>query len=258
MSDEHDAPRADGVDLSNRTVIITGATRGIGRALASGFARAGANVAVTARHEEACIEVAQELGNEGATAEGIPVHLADTESIEQLVQRTVARFGGIDIVVNNAATGLAQRIGELTVDAWDKSMAVNLRGPVFLVERALPYLRRSPAASVLNIISPGAFIAAADWAMYAAAKAALLSFTRSYAAALGRDGIRVNALCPGPIDTEIFRSNPVETQQRIAEATALGRVGAPDEMVGPAHFLTSGAASYVTGEVLFAHGGTRG
>ncbi len=213
---------------------------------------------VAARHADACEEVARHLVAEGGSASSVPVHLADVSSIERLVDRTVEVFGSLDIVINNAATGLAQPIGQLTVDAWEKSMAVNLRGPVFLVERSLPHLRESADASILNIISPGAFTAAADWAMYAAAKAALLSFTRSTAAALGKDRIRVNALCPGPIDTEIFRSNPVELQGDIAAATALGRVGSPEEMVGPALFLCSRAASYVTGDVLFAHGGGRG
>jgi NAD(P)-dependent dehydrogenase (short-subunit alcohol dehydrogenase family) len=246
------------VNLIGRTVLITGATRGIGRALASGFGRAGANVVVAARHGDACEAVAGELVAEGGRAIGIVVHLADIDSIDNLVQQAAAMFGGIDIVINNAATGLALPIGQLTVEAWDKSMAVNLRGPVFLVERALPFLRASNFASILNVISPGAFAPAAGWAIYAAAKAALLSFTRSTAAALGREGIRVNALCPGPIDTEIFRSNPTDIQHRIADATALGRVGDPQEMVGPALFLSSPAASFVTGEVLFAHGGVNG
>ena len=129
---------------------------------------------------------------------------------------------------------------------------------MFLVQEALPYLRRSSWPSVVNVVSPGAFIAAPEWSIYAAAKAALLSFTRSEAAALGPEGIRVNALCPGPVDTAMFASNPPDVRDRVAGKTALQRVADPRELVGPALFLASRAASFVTGEVLFANGGSSG
>lgn len=245
-------------DFSGSTAIVTGATRGIGRAVVTGFSRAGANVVVAARSAEACEAVAEELRSEGGNAIGVPTHLGDLDSVDALVAAAQDTFGGIDIVVNNAATGLAQPIGDLTPEAWDKSFNVNLRGPVFLVERALPALRASTYASVVNVVSPGAFDAAADWAMYAAAKAGLMSFTRSTAAALGPEGIRVNAVCPGPIETEIFASNPLEVRAEIAASTSLRRTGKPEEMVGPVLFLSSRAASYLTGEVLMANGGRRG
>ena len=111
-----------------------------------------------------------------------------------LVERTVDRFGSVDIVVNNAATGLTLPIGELTTDAWEKSIAVNLRGPVFLVERALPYLIQSTHGVILNVISAGAFLFSARTAMYAAAKAGMMAMTRSQSAALAEHGIRANAL----------------------------------------------------------------
>lgn len=246
------------VDLRGRTALITGGTRGIGRALASGFARAGANVVVGARSGEACAQVAGELTGDGGSAIGIPVHLAEADSVEQFVSAAAERFEQIDFVINNAATGLAAPLGEFTTEAWEKSFAVNLRGPVFLIQHAMPYLERSSNASIVNVISPGAFGAAASWAMYAAGKAALLSFTRSMAAAYGPKRIRVNALCPGPINTEMFRSNPPALRDEIARSTCLGRVGEPEEMVGPVLFLCSSAATFVTGEVLFANGGNTG
>lgn len=245
-------------DFRGSTVIVTGGTRGIGRAIATGFALAGANVVIAARNPNDCESVTAELSAFGARIVGVPTHLGDLASVDNLVTATVEAFGSLDVVINNAATGLAQPIGSLTPEAWEKSFAVNLRGPVFLVERALPHLRNSGSPSVVNVISPGAFHAAADWAMYAAAKAGLLSFTRSTAAALGPEGIRVNALCPGPIETEIFASNPPEAREQIASATSLRRTGKPDEMVGPVLFLCSTAASYMTGEVLMANGGERG
>jgi NAD(P)-dependent dehydrogenase (short-subunit alcohol dehydrogenase family) len=245
-------------DLSGFSVVVTGGTRGIGRALVDGFAAAGAAVTIGARHGDECAAVARSVVDGGGRALGLPLHLGQPDSIDHLIDATVQEFGGVDVIVNNAATGLAQPVGEFTQTGWDKSFGVNLQGPVFLIQRALPYLRKSDWASVINVISPGAFVAAPEWSIYAAAKAALLSFTRSFAAALGPDGIRVNAVCPGPIATAMFESNPPEVRSRIADETALRRVGAPDELVGPALFLASRAASYVTGEVLYVNGGNSG
>jgi NAD(P)-dependent dehydrogenase (short-subunit alcohol dehydrogenase family) len=132
---------------------------------------------------------------------------------------------------------------------------VNLRGPVFLVQEALPDLKASPAAAVLNMVSVGAFQFAPAVSMYAAGKAALLSFTRSMAAAYAQDGIRVNALAPGPVDTDMMRNNPQEAIEMMVGATLLNRLASPDEMVGAALLLTSDAGSYITGQVIIADGG---
>ena len=126
---------------------------------------------------------------------------------------------------------------------------------MFLVQEALPYLTESPGAAVLNVISAGAFLFSANVAMYAGAKAALMSFTRSMAADFAPRGIRVNALAPGTVDTDMVRNNTPEVQESMAAASFMRRAADPDEMVGPALFLTSDAASFVTGQVLIADGG---
>ena len=126
---------------------------------------------------------------------------------------------------------------------------------MFLVQAALPYLQESPSAAVVNVISAGAFLFSANVAMYAAAKAALMSFTRSMAADFAPLGIRVNALAPGTVDTDMVRANPPEMQRSMAQASHLRRAADPDEMVGPALFLASDASSFVTGQVLLADGG---
>ena len=169
-------------DLSGRVAIVTGGTRGIGRAVAEGFVAAGAKVVVASRKADACAETEAHLVGMGGEALAIPMHMGDLDALPVLVERTVDRFGRIDIVVNNAANALAQPVGQFTADAWDKSFYVNLRGPVFLMQEALPHLEASPCASVVNVISAGAFLFSAPVAMYAAAKAALMSFTRSMAA----------------------------------------------------------------------------
>jgi NAD(P)-dependent dehydrogenase (short-subunit alcohol dehydrogenase family) len=242
-------------DMTGRTVIVTGGTRGIGLALAEGFVLAGARVVVASRKPDACEQAAEHLRDLGGQAIGVPTHLGDVDALDALVQRTVDEFGGIDVVVNNAANALTQPLGEMTVDAWTKSFEVNLRGPVFLVQHALPHLKLSATPAVLNMISVGAFMFAAQTAMYSAGKAAMMSFTRSMAAEFAQYGIRVNALAPGPVDTDMMRNNPQEAIDHMAAATMMKRLASPDEMVGAALLLTSDAGSYITGQVIIADGG---
>ncbi len=242
-------------DLTGRVAIVTGGTRGIGRAIAEGFVAAGACVVVASRKPEACAETERQLKAAGGTALGVPAHLGDLAALDRLVTATLDTFGRLDIVVNNAATGLAQPLGALTPDAWAKSNDVNLRGPVFLVQSALPALTASPCAAVINVISAGAFLFSPHVAMYAGAKAALMAYTRSMAAEFAPRGIRVNALAPGAVDTDMVRATTPETQAGMARASLQRRIASPDEMVGPALFLASDAASFVTGQVLIADGG---
>ncbi len=165
-------------DLTGRTGIVTGGTRGIGLAIAEGLGAAGANVVVASRKSDACQEAAKGLHANSVESLGVSANLGDPDAIEALVAQTVERFGGVDIVVNNAANALAQPLGAITPEAWNKSFAVNLQGPVFLVQTALPYLRDSDHAAVLNVVSAGAFVFSPGVSMYAAAKAAMVSFTQ--------------------------------------------------------------------------------
>ena len=246
---------ASAFDMTGRVVVVTGGTRGIGLALAEAYVDLGARVVVASRKAEACREVEERLRARGGDALGVPIHLGELDDLGRLVETAVAAYGGIDVVVNNAANALALPIGGLTPAAWSKSFDVNLRGPVFLVEAALPHLRASEHAAVLNVLSVGAFMFAPSVSMYAAAKAALLSFTRSSAAELAGDGIRVNALAPGATDTDMTRNTGVEGMARLAEAPLLGRLAQSSEMVGPALLLTSDAGSYITGQTLIVDGG---
>ena len=185
----------------------------------------------------------------------MPTHMGDLDAINALVDRTVAEFGRLDIVVNNAANALTLPFGQLTADAWEKSLGTNLRGPVFLVERALPHLEASGNAAILNVVSAGAFLFSANTAMYAAAKAGLMAMTRSMAAVFAEKGIRVNALAPGTVDTDMVRNNTPETVESMSRAAFMRRAAHPDEMVGPALLLCSDAGSFVTGQVLIVDGG---
>jgi len=242
-------------DLAGRVIVVTGGTRGIGRAVAEGMAALGANVVVASRKPAACAETQAAIEAAGGSALGVPTHMGELEGVRHLVDATVERFGGIDVVVNNAANALALPLGQFTEDAWSKVFDVDLRGPVFLVQAALPHLEASEHASVINVISAGAFMFAATTAMYSAAKAALMSFTRSMAAAYAEKGIRVNALAPGTVDTDMVRNNPPEAQQRMAEVSLQRRMASPEEMIGPVVFLASDASSFMTGQVILVDGG---
>jgi NAD(P)-dependent dehydrogenase (short-subunit alcohol dehydrogenase family) len=242
-------------DMTGRTVIVTGGTRGIGLALAEGFVLAGAKVVVASRKPQACEQAAEHLRALGGQAIGVPAHVGNIDDLGALVQRTVDEFGGIDVLVNNAANPLAQPIGQITPEAWDKSYAVNLRGPLFLVQQALPHLKASPYAAILNMVSTGAFIFSPVVALYAGGKAALMSYTRSMAAEFAPFGIRVNALAPGPVDTDMMRNNPQEAIDHMTQSSFMKRLATPDEMIGAALLLTSDAGSYITGQVIIADGG---
>ena len=242
-------------DMTGRVVIVTGGTRGIGRALAEGYVAAGARVVVASRKADACRETEEHLRSLGGEALGVPTHLGDLDQLAALVERTVDAFGGVDVVVNNGATALAKPLGGYTPEAWSKSMDVNLRGPMFLVQDALPHLEASPHAAVLNVISAGAFMFSGGVSMYAMAKAALLAGTRAMAAAFAPKGIRVNALAPGSVNTDMVRNTGPEGWASMEAASLMRRIAEPDEMVGPALLLTSDAGSYITGQSLLVDGG---
>jgi NAD(P)-dependent dehydrogenase (short-subunit alcohol dehydrogenase family) len=242
-------------DMTGRVVIVTGGTRGIGRALAEGYVAAGAKVVVASRKADACKETEEHLRKQGGDALGVATHLGELDALSQLVARTVETFGGVDVVVNNAANALALPLGQYTESAWAKSIDVNLRGPVFLVQEALPHLKQSRAPAVLNVISPAAYLFSASVSLYAIGKAGLVAATRSMAAEFAPHGIRVNALAPGTTDTDMVRNNPPEMQANMTRMQLMPRMAHPDEMVGPALLLTSDAGSFITGQVVFADGG---
>jgi NAD(P)-dependent dehydrogenase (short-subunit alcohol dehydrogenase family) len=241
--------------LDGRVAIVTGGSRGIGRAIAEGYALAGAKVVIASRKALACAETAEAIAKRGGEALAVPTHLGELDQLERLVGATVDRFGGIDILVNNAANALALPFGSVTPEAWEKSFAVNLRGPVFLTQYALPALTASGRASIVNVASAGAYLFSAHTHMYAAAKAGLLAYTRALAAELAPRKIRVNAIAPGTIDTDMVRNNPPQLQEAMAKASLLGRAAHPDEVVGLALYLASDASSFVTGATVNIDGG---
>lgn len=242
-------------DVTGRVAVVTGGSRGIGRAVAEGLSAMGASVVIASRKPEACDEAARAITDAGGTALAVPTHLGDPDAITRLVDATVEQFGRLDIVVNNAANPLALPIGSITTEAFAKSHDVNIRGPVFLVQAALPHLRSSGHGSVVNVVTAGVFTHGTYVSLYTSAKAALVMMTKAMAAELGPYGIRVNALAPGTVDTDMVRNTPPEFQALAVDSQIIKRMASPDEMVAPALFLASDASSFMTGQVLVVDGG---
>ena len=242
-------------DLTGRVVIVTGGSRGIGRAVAEAFAAQGASVVVSSRKADACDEAVAAIRAAGGEALAVPGHVGDLHDLDRLAATTADAYGGIDILVNNAANPVAQPIGEITPEAFAKSFDVNVRGPLFLFQACLPHLLVSDHASVVNVISAGAFLNTPGRSMYGAGKAALLHFTRSMAAEYASRGIRVNALAPGPVDTTMVRNIGPERAAGMARSNYMKRLGEPDEMVGAVLYMASDAGSFMTGQCLTVDGG---
>jgi len=242
-------------DLSGRIALVTGGSRGIGRSIAESYAFAGAKVVIASRKADACQQTVAAIEAAGGEAFAVPTHMGELDQLRNLVDRTLDHFGGIDILVNNAANALAMPFAQMTPEAWEKSLSVNLRGPVFLTQYCLPALERSEHASVIHVSSAGAFLFSPFTHMYAAAKAGLLAYVRSNAAELEPLGIRVNGIAPGTIDTDMVRNNPPEVQEAMAKASLMGRAAHPDELVGIALYLASDASSFVTGATFHVDGG---
>lgn len=242
-------------DLDGRVAVITGGSRGIGRAVAEGFAACGARVVIASRKADACEETASAIRGQGGEALAVATHVGEPAQLTRLVDRTVDHFGGLDIVINNAANPLAQPVGAMTPEAMAKSWEANFRGPVLLVQEALEHLRVGRHSAVVNVTTAGVHTQGAYVSLYVAAKSAMTAMTRSMAAELAGDGIRVNALAPGTVGTDMVLNTPEEFQQAAVEAQLIKRMAAPQEMVPAALFLASDASSFMTGHTLVVDGG---
>jgi len=246
--------------IQGRTAIVTGAASGMGRATAHLFAREGAHVAVTDLDLEACQSVVDEIEAAGfATAKAWAMDMSDAAMIKVCVGDIVAHFGGLDIVVNNAGFSMVAKIDEDAYpQAWEKSLAVMLEGPQLLIRQALPHLQKSDAARIVNISSTEGLGGSAGSSPYTAAKHGLIGLTKSLAVELGKQGITVNAVCPGPIHTGITQPIPDEHKATFAHRrTALRRYGRPEEVANVTLSLCLPASSYVTGVAIPVDGGMR-
>ena len=238
-------------------VLITGAASGMGRATAELFAEEGAQVAVTDHALAPAEALAAELRGRGFSAKAWKLDVSDPAEIAAVVAQIADEFGGLDIVINNAGvSGFAAVDSDTYETVWDRSLAILLSAHQRIVRAALPHLRRSAAPRIVNIASTEALGATAMDSPYAAAKAGVVGLTRALAVELGREGITVNCICPGPISTGMTASVPDEHKATFARRrTALCRYGEPDEVAHITLSLCLPAASYITGAVIPVDGG---
>ncbi|MDQ1433945.1 MAG: hypothetical protein QOF59_761 [Actinomycetota bacterium] len=244
------------LDATGKVVIVTGASKGLGRAMALGFAEAGADVVVASRKLAPCEVVADEVRATGRRALAVSCHVGDWDQCAKLVDATVAEFGRIDVLINNAGIApVPPSLIDVTSELFDKTIAVNLKGPLRLT--ALAAARITAGGSIVNISSKASLHPTPFTVVYAAAKAGLNALTKASAGEFGPRGIRVNAIVCGTFHTDsLHASLPTdEMQAQMATNVSLGRIAAADEIVGTALFLASDASSYLTGELISLDGG---
>ncbi|HVT26485.1 MAG TPA: glucose 1-dehydrogenase [Lacipirellulaceae bacterium] len=242
--------------LENKVAIVTGAAHGIGRAIAEMFAAEGASVLLADIDRESGEDVANGIVKSGGQAQFALTDVTSLDEVERAVRIAAERSNRIDILVNNAAhLGDWLDVQQATMNQWDHSYAITLKGAVHFTRAVLPYMNRQKSGSVINIASVQGLVAGRTSAVYTSMKHALVGLTRSTALDFGPQGIRANAICPGPIQTRISPPPGSEMHQRQISKTMLARTGEPREVAWAAVFLASDESSYVTGITLPVDGG---
>lgn len=248
----------DAQDLTGRVALITGASRGIGRAIAEEFAAHGCAVALAARTSDAIQQVADAINAGGGRAVAFAADVTDEQVAERLVAETVAALGGLDILVNNAGgNSFSIPVASMRLSGWSKTMALNVDATVRLIQQALPHLASSDHGAIINVGSVAGLRGAPLMSHYGAAKAAIASLTRSLSVEVAHQGIRVNSLVPGWIDTDLtsFLRDDANTESSVLARVPMGRWGRSEEIAQAALFLASDASSFMTGQELIVDGG---
>jgi len=240
--------------------LVTGASRGIGAAIAERFARNGADVALVSRRRESLEAVAGRLETLGAKTVVIPANMSHTEEVTTIIPRLLETWEGLDVLVNNAGTNpVFGPLLELEEKAWDKILDTNLKGPYLLSREAGPLLADAGKGAIVNIASTAGLEPAPMLGAYSVSKAGVVMLTKVLAQELGPRGVRVNCIAPGLVETKFadVLVNTPEIHQAWVGRSALGRHGQPDEIAGGAHYLATEASAFMTGQVLVLDGGSR-
>jgi NAD(P)-dependent dehydrogenase (short-subunit alcohol dehydrogenase family) len=244
--------------LDGRTALVTGASRGIGRSIAEAYAEAGADVALLARDAEKLAETAAAVQAHGRRAVVLPCDVTDIESVQASVARAVSELGQVDILVNNAGgNSFSMPLAGMRFSGWEKTLRLNLDSVVHVSQALLPHLLERKSGVVINVASVAGLRGAPMMSHYGAAKAAVLSLTQSLAIETAWAGIRVNALVPGWIETDLtdfLRANE-DAEKGTLSRVPMGRWGQSREIADPALFLASDASSFMTGQALVVDGG---
>lgn len=250
--------------LQDKIALVTGGSRGIGKAIALGFAKAGARVAITSRKANDLDANAEEIKSLGGEAFPIRSHLGKMEEISKVVEQVTNRFGRIDILVNNAGTSPSMgSVLDFDERLWDTIMNLNMKGLFFTSQAVAKIMKKQGGGKIINISSVDGFMAEAGVSIYSVSKAGVRMITKVFATELAAFNIQVNTIAPGPINTKMLNSHWLhlsseeaqKEQEAMAQMTPMGRIGQPDEIVGAAVYLASNASSYTTGTEIIVDGG---
>ncbi len=247
--------------LADKVVIVTGAAMGIGKGIAQVFAREGAKVVLADVNADVGRATEAELKRAGGDVFFVRCDVSNEEHVKALISAAIDKYGALHALVNNAGIGVYKTVLDTTSEEWDRCLAVNLKGVFLCSKYAIPHLKAAGGGAIVNIASVHSYQNVGGTAPYAASKGGVVALTRVMAIDYGRDKIRVNAICPGWIDTPLIQGifaedpNPQQAKQAVERRQVLGRLGTPEEVGKAAAFLASDEASYITGASLMVDNG---
>ena len=245
--------------MKNKVVVVTGAASGLGKASVERFVREGASVALLDREDVS--KTAATIEANGGSALGVSADVSDEQSVADAFDAVMKRFGRVDALVHFAGISRRKLIPDMSISDWDEIMDINFKGTFIVCKAAITLMKESGGGSIVTTGSELAFVGAANIAAYSASKAGVVHLTRCMARDHGEDGIRVNCVCPGPIDTPMLQNSvagapdPAAARRGAENSTILGRLGRPEEIANMVHFLSSDEASYITGAAMLVDGG---
>lgn len=242
--------------LNHRTAMVTGGSRGIGLAIAQGFAKAGMNVGILSVREESAQAAAKILSDAGYSCAGVACDVSDLESVRSAILSVVARFGGVDVVVNCAGVLDISPIPDISPEHWDKIMGINLKGCFLVSQQAIPFLEKSRSPRIINISSNAGRMGGYENGLaYTASKGGMIALTYGLARRLAPQGITVNCIAPGTIESDMSQAYDEATRARLLSRFPLGRIGTPEEVAAAACYFASEESGFTTGAVLDVNGG---
>ena len=247
--------------FQNKVVVVTGASLGIGRAIAAAFAWEGANVVLASRNQKRGEATAKALQSDGGQAVFFSTDVSNEDQVGAMVDRTIGLYGRLDILVNNAGIYMQGDVERTSVDDWERILATNLTGAFLCTKHAVPVMVRNDGGAIVNVSSEAGVVGIKGQVAYNVSKAGLIALTRSCALDLAEKGIRVNCVCPGTTDTPLVQeavkraTDPQAARQRLEQSRPLNRLGAPTEIASAILYLASAEAGYATGAILSVDGG---
>ncbi len=240
----------------NKTVLITGASRGIGSAIAKVFSENNYNVIINyLNSEKNALELEEEINEMGYSATAIKADVSDSKQVEEMIEKCVLKYGGVDVLVNNAGISEQKLFTDITEEQWDNMLNVHVKGTYNCCQSVLPYMLEKKQGKIINISSIWGITGASCEVHYSTAKAAIIGFTKALAKELGPSGIQVNCVAPGIIDTDMNTFLDTDETQTLIDATPLMRFGKPEEIAYAVLYLASKQANFITGQVLSPNGG---